>query len=358
MQYLWGLAALGHEVYWLDLFESTGDIVEDERQLQILARRFRYYGLRDRFAVLLFNKDNPEPDWSDKFGLSERRGKELMQSADLLWNFCGGMQQPVLSWFNRRVLVDLDPGILQLSALKWNMDLQDHHAFLTVGTKMQDPDCKVPTLGLKWHKFMPIVYLPFWKAAADPGQQAPFSSVTEWTWHTLALEGRLVSGSKRDAYLRYLDLPQRAGRPFELAANIHPQDSTGDRELLQNREWNLVSPNTVARSPSAYRSYIKRCRAEIGCAKPIYRDLKTGWFSDRSACYLAAGRPVLAEDTGFSEGLPTGEGLIAFQNLEEAIGGVEAIDSNYSKHMRAARDLAEEFLDSRRCLQTMLNACG
>ncbi len=358
VQYLMGLTAMGHDVYWLDLFRSSGDVANDQRKIQSLCRLLQYYGFKDRFGILLFDKNIPEPKWSSAYGLAERRGKEIIQSADLLWNFCCGLRQPVLSWFKRRVLIDLDPGILQVSALEWNMDIQDHHVLLTVGSKMHDPDCEVPSLGLIWHKFTPFVHLPLWEVAADPGKQAPFSSVTEWTWHTLGLQGRLLSNNKRAAYLQYLDLPQRAKRPFELAANIHPQDATGDRELLQGHGWKLVNPKRVARSPSSYRSYIKRSRAEIGCAKPVYRDLKTGWFSDRSACYLASGRPVLAEDTGFSEYLPTGEGLLVFRNLEEAVAGVTAIDANYQRHTRAARELAEEFLDSRRCLQAMLDVCG
>jgi hypothetical protein len=147
-------------------------------------------------------------------------------------------------------------------------------------------------------------------------------------------------------------------RPFELAANIHPEDQTGDRELLCSHGWKLVDPWQVAVSPQAYQNYIARSRAEISCPKPIYRELKSGWFSDRSAAYLASGRPVLAEDTGFSDHFPTGEGLLMFHDLSEAIARVVDIDANYERHRRAAREFAEEFLDSRRSLETMLAACG
>src|SRR5262249_12244454 len=152
------------------------------------------------------------------------------------------------------------------------------------------------------------------------------------------------------------ELPRRVGRPFRLAANIHPEDQTGDRELLNSRGWGLVHPHEVAGSPASYRDFIRKSRAELSCAKPIYSELKTGWFSDRSACYLASGRPVLAEDTGFGDHFPTGSGLVVFQNLEEAVAGVADIDANYARHSRAAREFAEEYLDSRRCLETMLAA--
>lgn len=171
--------------------------------------------------------------------------------------------------------------------------------------------------------------------------------------------GRVLSNSKRDGYFRYIELPKRARRPFELAAQIYPDDQTGvrDRERLQGHGWNLVDPWEVAGSPGAYQHYIAGSRAEIMCPKPIFRELKTGWFSDRSACYLASGRPVLAEDTGFTDYLPTGKGLLAFRDLSEAVAGVAEIDSNYAEHMQAARELAEEFFDYRKVLPKMLEDC-
>jgi hypothetical protein len=158
--------------------------------------------------------------------------------------------------------------------------------------------------------------------------------------------------------LRYLEIPQWHRRAFELAANIPPRDKTGDRELLLKMGWNLVHPHQIARTPTSYQNYIKQSRTEFCCAKPIYRELKSGWFSDRSVSYLASGRPVLAENTGFSDCLPTGRGLLSFANWEEALAGVEEIDRNYSLHMRAARELAEEYFSSERWLPAMLTACG
>jgi hypothetical protein len=139
---------------------------------------------------------------------------------------------------------------------------------------------------------------------------------------------------------------------------IWTHDSTGDRELLLANGWKLADPHEVAASPAAYADYIRRSRAEISCPKPIFRELKTGWLSDRSAAYLASGRPVLAEDTGLSDHLPTGEGLLVFRDLEEAVAGVAEIDAHYEHHCRAARMFAEEYLDSDRCLSKMLALCG
>jgi hypothetical protein len=200
------------------------------------------------------------------------------------------------------------------------------------------------------------VHLPLWAVTPDPGPRAPFTSVTHWTWDAVALEGRILSVSKRDAYLRHLALPRRARRPFELAANMHPDDPSGDRERLTEHGWRLVHPYDVVASPDAYRAYIAASRAEICCPKPIFTALRTGWVSDRSVCYLASGRPVVAEDTGFSDFLPTGAGLVAFTTPDEAAEAVAAVDADYPRHHRAARDLAEAHFDARRCLEAMLSA--
>jgi hypothetical protein len=360
LQYLFGLDALGHDVFWLELLKSTGDEDLDHQRIRLFFRRFKFYGFEDRCALLLYDPGLGEPtlESARAYGMSGPKIREVAQSADVVWNFSCGLRKPLLSLFRRRVLLDLDPGILQVSAHTYDMELQEHHAFFSVGTKLRDADCEVPTLGLPWQPFMPVVYLPMWDAAPDPGPRAPFSSLVHWTWGEIWLQDRAFSMAKRDAYLRYADLPGRAGRSFELAAKIYADDESGDRDLMLGRGWKLVDPYEVAGSPSAYRGYIKRSRAEIACPKPIYRELKSGWFSDRSACYLASGRPVLAEDTGFSEHLPTGRGLVAFRDMEEALAGVADIDANYERHSRAARELAEEFLDSRRCLEVMLSVCG
>ncbi|HEX6175263.1 MAG TPA: hypothetical protein VF089_14735, partial [Candidatus Binatia bacterium] len=221
----------------------------------------------------------PTLESAHAFGMSKQRIREVAQETDLLWNFACSLRQPLIFLFRRRVLIDGDPGHLQVSALTWDMSIQDHHLFLSSGMNLHGRDCEVPTLGVKWHRFAQFVYLPMWKFASDPGVNAPFSSVTQWTWEHLEFKGRALSVSKRDAYMRYVDLPRRAQRPFELAANIDRDDSTGDLESLRKMGWKLVNPHRVARTPSIYQNYIKRSRAEFCCPKPVHRELKTGWFS-------------------------------------------------------------------------------
>lgn len=360
LQYLLGLRALGHDVFWLEVFQTTGDRARDHKLIRLFLARLGRYGFSERCALLLFEGDVSAGTLAsaEAYGLSKSRVHEAIHSADLVWDFCCTLRKPLLSMFKLRALVDLDPGLVQISALSWDLGISDHEILLSVGSKIGEPDCQVPTLGRAWQRFMPFVYLPAWEVAPDPGERAPFSSVTQWTWDEIWHQDRVLSASKRTAFLRYLDMPRRAGRPFELAANIHPEDTTGDRELMREMGWTIVNPHRVARSPSIYRDYIRRSRAEFSCAKPIYRELVTGWFSDRSVAYLASGRPVLAEDTGFSHHLPTGSGLLSFRDPEEALDNVKEIDRNYARHMRAARELAEEHLSSDKWLPSMLSACG
>jgi hypothetical protein len=163
---------------------------------------------------------------------------------------------------------------------------------------------------------------------------------------------------KRDAYLQCVRLPELSRRPFELAAYIHPDDHTGDRELLQSHGWRLADPNVVAATPDEYRRYIQRSRAEICCPKGVYVELRTGWISERSACYLASGRPVLMRDTGLRAHVPSGDGLKLFDTLDEAAAGAADIDGRYVHHSRAAREIAVEYFGSARTLATMLRRCG
>lgn len=358
LQHFLGLRALGHDVFWLAVVNSRGDTSKAEHYIQIFFDRMRSYGLDDRCAVLLHdNEENPSFDTVKSYGMSNESIKELARSADLLWNYANSLKPPLSSIFKRRVLIDVDPGIVQVAGLSWDVGQHEHDVFLTVGTKLHDADCEVPTLGLTWHRFLPPVYLPLWNVVAPP-PDGPFTSITEWNWGSTTFGGKQLSISKRDAYCEYLDLAQRTGQSFELAANIWHDKDMDERDILTRSGWRWVDPHKVAGSPSAYQEYIRRSRAEICCPKPIYRQLKTGWLSDRSAAYLASGRPVLMGETGISDHFPTGLGLTTFHNLEDAISCVCEINGDYARHCCAAREFAEEFLDSRRCLDVMLSACS
>ncbi|HUY20425.1 MAG TPA: hypothetical protein VNE82_09220 [Candidatus Binataceae bacterium] len=352
LQYPAGLKALGHRVTWLEVLKAEADPARTQARVREFLERVQTLGLADDCIVAVIGGAGAGPEF---YG-AERRLPEVARDADLFWNLACGVRDPILSLFKRRVLIDVDPGHLQVGALACELEIDRHDAFLSVGARLGRPGCEVPTLGHRWSPFRPFVYLPDWHAAPDPGPDAPFTSATQWTWEVLNFGDRYVSTSKRTAYLRYLELPLRARRRFRLAANIGASDPAGDRALLESYGWELADPHQVATTPAAYQDFIRASRAEFLCPKPIYRELKTGWISDRSVSYLASGRPVLAEETGFSESIPAGRGLIAFRDLEEAAAGVAAIDADYARHSRAARELCEAYFDSRRCLSEMIEA--
>jgi hypothetical protein len=359
LQYMLGLRALGHDVFWLELSRSTGDQRIDQRRIAAFLERFASLDLLDRCAVLYFSSNIDDMDLSQAHVVNSDalRIKELCDSADLLLNFSCAFRAPLLFRFRRRVHMGGDPGILQVGVLTGEEDLNihDHHVHFTDGLKLHSADCQVPTLGLRWHPMVHPVYLPLWQAASDPGPGAPFTSVTQWwTGGELWYQGRVLSQCKRDGYLRYLELPRRAGRRFQLAANIHPGE-TEDRDLLRQNGWELVDPHREAASVDRHQSYIRRSRAELGCPKPVYTELRTGWFSERSAQYLASGRPVVVEDTGISDVLPVGEGILVFRNMEEAVAAVHEVDADYRRHAAAARSIVREHLDSSKVLRHMID---
>jgi len=313
--------------------------------------------LANRCAVLVHaNEEYPSLDTTEPYGMSKRAIGSIIDTADLLWNYCYSIKAPLLPLFRRRVLIDLDPGILQIGGLSTDIGLHEHDVFLTVGMKMHDRDCLVPTLGVTWHRFPPIVYLPLWSVTPPPKCSA-FSTLTAWNYGTMTYSGKELSIAKRDAYCEFVDLPARSKLSFELAADIHPEAEAKDLELLRSHGWTVVDPYEVAGSPVAFQHYIAKSQGEICCPKPIYRDLRTGWLSDRSAGYLASGRPVLMTETGISDHFRTGAGLITFQNMDDAVEAAKEISAQHARHSEAARAFAEEFLDAKRCLPTMLAHC-
>lgn len=360
LQFFLGLVDLGHDVHWLEVYRATGDASRDAESIRLFFETMGRFGLRRNCVVLLLDAPRRRGDGCGFTPIGKGRGQleDIARSADLLLNFAYALRPPLVDMFKRRALVDGDPGHLQVSAERWKADVGQHRhdVYLTVGSKINDPDCRVPRLGLTWHAIRPPVYLPMWPMQRRSRREAPFAGITQWNWEDW--EEPIFGISKRSAFLRCLDLPGRTQRSFELAANVAPDDRTGDRELLEAHGWRLVHPHDACASPGSYRAYVGRARAELCCAKGIYVHLRTGWFSERSAVFLASGRPVLAEATGLEDHYPTGEGLLTFRTLQEAAAGVAEIDAHYERHSEAARDMAAELLDSRKTLREMISRCS
>lgn len=346
LNYLLGFRALGFEVLFLDRLDAgmaPSDVARD-RCAGWLVEVMERAGLADSYCLLAEG---------ETVGLSRPAAIERVRESDLLLNVMGFLDdEELLAASPRNVFLDIDPGFGQM----WRqLGLADpfagHDAFVTVGEKIGDPDCLVPTCGLEWVASPHPVPLEEWPPV--PGG-ARFTSVGSWRgpYDPVEYEGRRF-GLRAHELRKLVQLPSLVDPELELALEIDPADS-GDIEALRENGWNLVDPAEVVADPGDYRRYIQGSGAELMVAKGIYVEARSGWFSERSIAYLASGKPVVALDTGFSERYPTGEGLLAFADLDGARAAVEEVSGNWERHSRAAREIAAEHFEAKKVLGRLL----
>jgi Glycosyl transferases group 1 len=338
LQYIRGLEQLGHEVVAVEPVARA-----DERQVA-------YHRSLDLPAAALLLSGSRRT-----IGLPYQELAGF--GADVLLNISGMLRdETLLEQIPVRAFIDLDPGFTQV----WHeqgedMGLALHTHFVTVGARVGAGECPIPTCGREWITTLPPVALAHWPYEPRPASLQAFTSVGHWRSYG-SLEHRGIHYGQRAHSLReLLPLPRLVGDRFELALGIHPREHR-DLAALSANGWGLLDPARVACTPAAYQAFVRGSEAELCVAKSGYVASHSGWFSDRSACYLASGRPVLAQRTGFELGLPTGEGLLAFSDTAEAAEAVREIGADRERHRRAARALAEEHLDARRVLDDLLTA--
>jgi hypothetical protein len=350
LHYVAGLQALGYEVFWLDVLGPPKKGAS--RSLDAMVEGFRVqceqFGLGDHWAILYDNRK--------AFGMTEGLLQSLCGDTVLLINLCGALKdEELLRRIQRRAYVDLDPGFTHVWAQEWDMDLSKHNLFFTVGLNVGQPDFGIPLRGIEWQTFLPPVALEYWPAQAD-SDAANFTTVGQWRGQYAVWKDEIY-GPKCDEFLKFVELPRKTAQPIELALLIH-ETETDDRAALRQNNWRLVNPHEAAGGRDGFRSYILQSRAEFSVAKQGYVKTQSGWFSDRTACYLASGRPAVVQDTGFGRYLPTNEGLLTFTTLEEAVRGIESINADYTAHSTAARKLAKEKLAAPKVLQSILDRAG
>jgi glycosyltransferase involved in cell wall biosynthesis len=232
------------------------------------------------------------------------------------------------------------------------MRLGGHTHFVTVADAIGEPTNSIPTCGRKWLPTLPPVVLDEWPVATGPTRNA-LTTVGHWRSYGSIHHDGVQYGQKVHSLRPLIDLPSRTRSRFELALAIHP-DESADLKALADNDWALLDPGEVARTPDDYRRFVQGSWAEFGLAKSGYAVSDSGWFSDRSACYLASGRPVIAQDTGFGRRLPTGEGLFAFASADDVLAAIDALEDDYERHREAAREIAVAHLDSDRVLGSLL----
>ena len=354
LQYALGLRELGHDVFLVEpiaprLIQPAGAPLAasaNARYFLDVASRFRLQG---RAAQL-------RPDTGESVGLSTTELRRAAVGADLLINISGMLREPeIRDRIPRRVYLDLDPAFNQLwhTAEGIDVGLDDHTHYVTVGTGIGQSWCDVPTCGRTWITTLQPILLSEWTASIGY-PAAPWTTVGNWRGYgSISWQGRHF-GQKAHSYRRLIGLPHQTNERLLLALAVHPAE-TADLAALRANGWELVPPDAVAATPDDYRAFIHASKGELGIAKSGYVESHSGWFSDRSVCYLASGRPVLAQDTGFSNTIPTGCGLLAFATEDEAVAGLEALSRDYHRHAREARQLAEACFDSKRVLTRLID---
>ena len=296
-------------------------------------------------------------------GMAADRVADAARSAAMLFNISGHLKlERVRRGPRLRVYFDDDPGYTQF----WHADghtgpgLGGHDFYYTVGRNVGSSDCPIPTGGIPWRHTRPPVVLEDWPAApaAGPRERLCFTTVASWRgpYGPVTFGGRTY-GQKVHQFRKFVELPRRVAADFELALDIHPAE-VDDLSLLRSNGWRLAEPKAVAGTPEAFREYVRGSSAEFSVAQGVYVDTRSGWFSDRTTRYLAAGRPALVQDSGFSRNLPCGEGLVPFTNVDEAAAGAERIARDYETHCAAARAVAEQCFDARAVLKRLLDVAG
>jgi hypothetical protein len=359
LQYAMGLMDLGHDVYFLEDSDDYPSCYDPDRHV---TDSDATYGLE--FSKRVFDRTNLGDRWayydghaSRWYGLQERRVLDVCRTADVVLNISGA--NPLRSWLEKvpvRIFIDTDPvfeQIRQLTVPERRERALGHTAFFSFGENIEHPDSEIPDDGLPWRPTRQPVVLDTWPVTPVP-RDAPFTTVMQWESYPAREYRRARYGLKAASFEPYMDLPSRTGAVLELALGT----PTAPRALLRSRGWRLRDPLEVTRDPWTYQRYLQQSVGEFTVAKHGYVTARSGWFSERSAVYLASGRPVVIQETGFSDWMQTGSGVIPFDSPNEARDGIEDVLGRRAFHCRAARELAEEYFDSRKVLGRLLDSAA
>ncbi|MGD1982362.1 MAG: hypothetical protein PVF93_00495 [Chromatiaceae bacterium] len=354
LQYVRGLAKLGHDVYYLEdtgqwpFNPKEGGLAKDHTfNVNYLASVMQRIGLADKWLYRF--------PWQQQwFGLSEGKRRELIAHADLVINVSGTLAKPQeYRCAGKMVYIDSDPVFTQLKLARGQAEFRklvnQHDVHFSFGECINDT---MPDAERRWLPTRQPIVLSEWKNRGVVNDA--FTTIMNWTSYKPVSHRGKTYGQKDVEFERFLDLPGRVpDSTLEVAVNTGKTRRT-PRKLLGHKGWRVVHPDDVCPDVESYRDYIESSKAEWSIAKNGYVTGHSGWFSCRSACYLAAGKPVVVQDTGFSAVIPCGEGILPFQTMEESVAAIEAVESDYARHSDAARSLASEYFDSRVVLTNLI----
>ena len=347
--YVLGLHRLGYKVVYLEesgwpqsCYDPFTRNYSDNPQagLRAVQALMNNYGVKAQ--VCYVNRDTGtvySADWEEV--------KLMLRTADLLLNIGGVCWLPEFLLCKRRVLIDMDPFFTQIGQFAAEGH-NDYHAYFSYGVNIGRPDCGIPSDGIEWLPTVPPVVPDMWHPVITPehcGEEwaAPFTTIANWSAYGGTTYQGEQYGQKDEEFMRLLQLPSYCSQKLELALSGSDAEIAEIVKILQAAGWLVQDGRAISADLSTYRTYLTGSRGEFSVAKHAYVKTRSGWFSDRSVCYLAAGRPVILQDTGFSDWLPTGHGVLAFSSLESAVDSIERVNADYPAQSLAARELAQTF---------------
>lgn len=362
IHYLVGFQRLGYDVYYVEahartpsMFMETEEDDGSAKAAAFISAVMERFGFSHKWAFQALHDDN------SCYGMSQSELERLYDSAELIINLHGGtLPRPEFSRGEKLVYLETDPVQLQIEladGLQETIDfLEPHCAFFTFGENYGNPDCLLPVSDSFEFKAtrQPIV-LDFWGNGKPAGEL--FTTIGNWSqfWREVIFKGEVYYWSKHHEFMKFIDLPTLTEQAFELALSSF---TDADKKMLEDKGWKICSAIEFSDDIDAYRQYIQNSRGEFTVAKDQNVRLRSGWFSDRSATYLACGRPVITQETGFSNVLPTGAGLFGFSVMEEILEALEAIENDYQRHSKAAYEIAREFFSHEIVLSRLLSEAG
>jgi len=363
LHYLIGLRRLGYDPYYI---EDSGRWIYDPRindlspdatgNIEAVLPALQANGFGERWA---FRGNYPD---GQCYGMTEEQILRAYKEADAFLNVTGAQEiREEHMACPRRIYVESDPFASQVKVAKGDpgmrATLAAHDTLFTFGENVGAPDCDVPVETFHWLPTRQPVVLDLWENPCPPDSIAAYNTIT--TWHNkgkdITWRGDTWYWTKDREFENFLELPRlRPGLNFELAASVDEKV----RRLLLERRWQQTSSIEMSRDSAIYRRYIQHSRGEFTVARDQYVRPNTGWFSDRSACYLAAGRPVITQDTGFRKFLPSGKGLFGFKTMDDVLHAVDAIESDYEGNCRGAREIAEEYFAAEKVVGSLMQRAG
>jgi hypothetical protein len=362
LHHLIGLRALGFEVYYI---EDHGAYVYDaiaqtptpdsSRNIKLVGGVLDRFGFAGRWGFR-------DPITQDYLGMAKDKCLKLIRESDAVINLCGA-SDPRDEHLASSMLIYLetDPGVFQVNIERRDptamRNASAHKLFFTYAYNIGQSDCRVPTAGLTWHPTRPPVLLDEWHPGVGPANPSAFTTVG--TWHNkgndIEVDGTTYYWSKHVNFAKVLEVARRAGQPIELATDLR---SGPDYECALRGGFTFRPVVPMSLDIDDYREYISSSRGEFTVSKDLYVRTRSGWFSDRTVCYLAAGRPVITQFTGFEKFIPCGTGLLGFDNADGAVDAIRTVNSDYSRHAKAAREIAAEYFDALKLLGEIAGKAG